>query len=294
MLRLIFSNKNLLIKISLAVVVFLILILLLTFIVREKKFAPPSPAITQNVAPTTKSAPLESVKKATQPIIIPQPHQSRMHVFTYSFSLAGQATKKLLNMVDLTIHHLRHNRYKLGGTYFNSSSGVYTIDCSNYVDHLLRTADPGAYWNLKTQTRCYTPTSKDYYAFFTELSPDKAKHDWLRIEQVKNLVAGDILVFRYKHLSDRRAAGHVMVIMAQPKNLHKQRNVYLVRVSDSAPTRHSNDTRPPHTSGIGIGTLLLKTDSKGKPYAYAWKEGAPWEYDMYFAMARLASPKPHK
>ena len=54
-----------------------------------------------------------------------------------------------------------------------------------------------------------------------------------------------------------------MVVMSKPI---PSDDAYLVRVADSAPSGHSQDTRQSHTSGIGIGTLLLKVNPKtGKP-----------------------------
>lgn len=193
----------------------------------------------------------------------------------------------VMNYVHQTLDRLRYSRYKLGGTYFNLISGVYKVDCSEYVDQLLRNAVPTAYHDLVACVRTPHPTSEDYYVFLSNLLSDQEQHDWYRIESVANLEPGDIIVFRYKKLYFHHAAGHVMVVVNTPILDRIDDDVYLVRVSDSAPSGHSDDTRPPHTSGIGEGTLLLKVDPQtGLPYAYAWKIGAPWEYDMDFAMGR--------
>ena len=79
-----------------------------------------------------------------------------------------------------------------------------------------------------------------------------------------------------------------MVVMDTP--VARSADVFSVRVADSAPTGHSDDTRPPHTSGIGIGTLLLKVDpNTNQPKAYAWNLKAHWENDMKYAMAMPVS-----
>ena len=106
------------------------------------------------------------------------------------------------------------------------------------------------------------------------------------MEDVEGLRPGDILVFRYRG-SHRHShsGGHVMVVMNQPV---RQGNMYLVSVADSASSGHSQDTRTGvHSSGVGIGTLLLRINPKtGQPAAYAWKIGAQWRSNVNFAMAR--------
>ena len=101
---------------------------------------------------------------------------------------------------------------------------------------------------------------------------------------VEKLQPGDILVFRYKNSRGTETGGHVMVVMDKPE---RASDVYFVRVADSAPSRHSEDTRHINESGIGIGTLLLKANPKtGKPSAFAWGVNGYWNKNVKFAMAR--------
>lgn len=194
--------------------------------------------------------------------------------------IVNSMEKQLVAFVHETVDTLSYSSYKLGGRRFDTSNGIYILDCSNYVDHLLKTVTPRAYLSLVNSTGADTPTTQHYYSFFSHLS-DKPKHHWNKIQQVKELQPGDIIVFRYKN-SNR--SGHVMVVMNKPL---RDTNAFLVRVSDSAPSGHSQDTRPRHTSGIGIGTLLLKVNPKtGWPAAYAWKKGGFWQKNVRFAMAR--------
>lgn len=203
---------------------------------------------------------------------------------------AGVAAERLLMQVRNTMHHLKYSYYKLGGTYFNTLKGIYGVDCSDYVDHLLSSADPLAYKSLEHWTKTFKPTSEDYYIFFDAMPNASIWHYWYKVTTVRQLQPGDILVFRYKNLLGRDAYGHVMIVVDAPVLDRHERDAYMVRVSDSAPIGHSDDTRRLHTSGIGIGTLLLKVNPKtGGPEAYAWSLGARWEYDMDFAMAKPMS-----
>lgn len=190
---------------------------------------------------------------------------------------------KLVGFTHKTIDTAKRSYYKLGGTHFDVSRGIYIVDCSNYVDRLLETVSPNAYTSLVNWSGSDKPTSQHYYDLFTELSDESVPY-WGKVAKVNELKPGDILVFRKKNYSKRHTAGHVMVVMdKQPQDT----NTFLVRVADAAPVGHSQDTRPSHTSGIGIGNLLLKVNPKtGEPDAYAWKVGSCWKKNVNFAMAR--------
>jgi cell wall-associated NlpC family hydrolase len=179
---------------------------------------------------------------------------------------------------------LRYSSYKLGGTHIDTENGIYVVDCSSYVDHILNTVYPRAFSRLAAWSGTEKPTSDDFYHYFSDLSADNPRSLWNPIEAVEELRPGDVLVFRNTNNAGDERGGHVMIVMDKPK---RDSNTYTVRVSDAAPSGHSSDTRAPHTSGIGIGTLLLKVNPKTfQPYAYAWKYGAQWKNNVAFAMAR--------
>jgi hypothetical protein len=160
---------------------------------------------------------------------------------------------------------------------------VYILDCSSFVDHILRAVSPHAYSSLVSATGAGTPASQHYYTFFRELEDDPDSY-WNKVEEVKELKAGDILVFRYKNSIGNQTGGHVMVVMDKPI---RDTNVFFVKVADSAPAGHSHDTRSLDDSGIGIGTLLLKANPiTGHPLAFSWGVRGYWNKNVTIAMAR--------
>jgi len=198
-------------------------------------------------------------------------------------SLANSIGQHLVKLVRKTVATLRYSVYKLGGTHFDTSRGVYIVDCSDYVDNLLQTVHPDAYSSLVNSSGSYKPTTEHYYDFFKDLTKDSDGY-WNKINEVKELRPGDILVFRNKNSMGSMVKGHIMIVMDKPI---ADADEYLVRVADSAPVGHSEDTREHHVSGIGIGTLLLKVNPEtGQPYAYAWKVGSHFQRNVNFAMAR--------
>lgn len=197
--------------------------------------------------------------------------------------LMNASELRLTNMIYKIISSLRYSSYKLGGTHIDTSRGVYVVDCSSYVDHILSTAFPRAYASLVNWSGNEKPTSDDYYHYFANLW-SKSYRYWNPVGNIENLRPGDVLVFRNTSTSGYERGGHVMIVMDKPK---KDAGIYEVRVSDAAPSGHSKDTRLPHTSGIGIGTLMLKANpDTSQPSAYAWKLGAQWKHNVAIAMAR--------
>lgn len=193
------------------------------------------------------------------------------------------AKKSIVEFVHNAVSNLRYSVYKFGGNYFNANKGVYVVDCSSFVDQLLKTASPHAYFSLVNASGADKPASQNYYQFFTQLT--QSRYDfWNKVDNVSSLQAGDIVVFRYKNHRGISTGGHVMVVMDKPV---RNTDVYFVRVADSARSRHSQDTRKAHSSGIGVGTLLIKANPRtGHPSAYAWAVGGYWNQNVNIVMAR--------
>lgn len=192
---------------------------------------------------------------------------------------------RLIGFVHKTVANLRYSSYKLGGTRFDTSHGVYVLDCSNFVDHVLQEVYPSAYSDLVNSTGADNPASSHYYHFFNALTAAQSQEQyWNPVADIDQLRPGDVLVFRYKNSRGIQTGGHVMVVMDKPVQVS---DVFFVRIADSAPSGHSEDTRQRHKSGIGIGTLLLKANPKtGRPSAFAWGAGGYWNKNVNFAMAR--------
>ncbi len=198
-------------------------------------------------------------------------------------SFAASIGQRLVSFVHKTVDTIRYSAYKLGGTHFDPSRGIYIVDCSTYVDNILEEVYPRAYSSLVNSVGTDKPTSQHYYDFFNGLN-NRSRHYWNKVDDAAQLQAGDILVFRYKQPHKALTQGHVMVVMDTPTRFH---NAISLQVADSAPVGHSNDTRESHVSGIGIGTMLLKINPRtGEPSAYAWKENSSWKGHVHFAMAR--------
>lgn len=190
--------------------------------------------------------------------------------------------KPLVNFIHKMVNTLHYSSYKLGGSHFDSTHGIYVLDCSNYVDLILKKIHPRAYSRLVNWSKSEKPTTYHYYHFF-KLATGR-QHYWNIIDDAKKLQPGDIIVFRNKKNLRHESNGHIMVVMDKPVG---DKNRLVLRIADSAPYRHSHDTRPFRVSGIGIGTIVLKVNPKtSQPSAYAWSLKSEWKKNVVFAMAR--------
>lgn len=254
--------------------------------------------LTQQKKKNTAKTPIKRTKKysarhmkkkqssTTQKKHLPQIRSNHSSVHSLpTRNFVSSMKEQLVTFVQNTMATLSYSIYKLGGTHFDSSKGIYILDCSSYVDRILKKVYPQAYSSLVYYAGTEKPTTHDYYDFFTDLGGEEA-HYWKRIDTVEQLEPGDIIVFRNKKKSKSITHGHVMVVVDKPI-FNEDSNSYFVRITDSAPSGHSQDTRPSQTSGVGVGTLVLKVNPQTyEPYAYAWKVGSQWKTNVDFAMGR--------
>jgi hypothetical protein len=168
--------------------------------------------------------------------------------------------------------------YGFGGEGDDDGSGA--IDCSGYVNRVLKRAAPRSFAALAELRR--RPRAREYVERI-----ERGGDGWQRIARVADLLPGDVIAWRYEpgHSSkDPRATGHVVVVVDAPEPAGPE--MWRVRVSDSARSGHSYDTRPKGTSGVGAGTMLVAVDSNGGPVATAWSLRGHFDTDETIAMGR--------
>jgi hypothetical protein len=150
----------------------------------------------------------------------------------------------------------------------NDTTGVYLCDCSDYLNTLLKRACPGAYRELPNYQK--SPTTKDYYALFSTLKTRSTPvSSWYRIQDVRNLCPGDVVVWR----NETAGTGHVSLVLSEAAINPSRTSEVLVRVADSTLSPHADDTRAAGDTGIGSGVIGLRIDSKGQATGMYWRGG---------------------
>jgi hypothetical protein len=174
-----------------------------------------------------------------------------------SQNLADAAEEDLQSIKETHYQHKSH---------VDRQAGVFDLDCSGFVDHLLKQIAPEQYKRLPIEARHTRPRAEVYYEFFAGLA-QTAKPGWQVVHRFSDLRRGDIIAWKKETAAQESGdTGHVIIVAASP---NRQNNgPYRLTVYDSTKSPHDNDTRSPGTDGIGKGDLFFYVDSHDTPVAF--------------------------
>lgn len=161
----------------------------------------------------------------------------------------------------------------------------FDVDCSGFIGYLLRRVAPQARRELVAGT-VKRPLAKHFVSFIAGL-PAKGTARWSRIEDVRTLQPGDIIAWTRPADSKSTNTGHVMLVAAPPTR-RGARGVK-VEIFDSTALRHgATDKRTAGSTGVGQGSITLRTDKAGKPLAFRWSPTGTYKYhETEIVMARV-------
>lgn len=204
----------------------------------------------------------------------------------HSLLMRGQIFWKEANRQLTTLN--TETSYYSHSTYMNESTNTRRADCSGYVDYALRRVLPEAYDKVP-HPNTQRPLANDWYNFLKERYQTASTQEsvrWREIIHVRELVPGDLVVWLRPENVSGDNTGHIMIVAAKPTA--GRASEWLVRVTDSTTSPHTNDTRGTTRTGIGAGTIGLKVDGWDRPIAYYWRGGASYNaYDTPIAMGRV-------
>jgi hypothetical protein len=165
--------------------------------------------------------------------------------------LAGNSSllfgQGLADAAEQDLHSVKETHYQ-HKTHIDKTTGVFDVDCSGFVDHLLKRVAPQQYDRLPIEPGHTRPRAEVYYQFFVELA--QTPKPWKK--ETTSQETGD--------------TGHVMVVGATPVRLGNA--VYRLTVYDSTKSPHDNDTRAPGADGIGRGDLFFYVNAQDAPIAF--------------------------
>jgi hypothetical protein len=176
----------------------------------------------------------------------------------------ADAAEKLLG--DIRETHYQHK------TYVVQSAGIYDMDCSGFVDFLLRQVAPEQYVRVPIEPGHARPRAAMFFELLNAL-PGSNVPGWKAVDRLADAQRGDIIAWALT-ASTRKPGdtGHVVIVAAPPvpANLRE----YRIAVYDSSGIRHDDDSRPETTSGIGKGVIIVKVDDRGAPIGFQFNSHA--------------------
>ena len=192
---------------------------------------------------------------------------------------AAEPRSAIMDEVEAQLAGAGATYYEFGGS---GRRGEGALDCSGYTNRVLARAAPRAFASLRALRS--RPRSTEYVERI-ELGGD----GWSRIARVPDLQPGDIIAWRHRPgtpTKDPRSTGHVAFVVGRP--VPDGGGLWRVRVSDSARSGHSDDTRR-GASGVGAGTILVGTTPSGEARAVAWSLRGRFETPEAIALGRPSS-----
>ena len=150
-------------------------------------------------------------------------------------------------------------------TEIDEESGSLRCDCSGLIGYVLRNYFPEAYLSLRGaespwRTRPYSVTY--YETFVSSGEKGSGTGGWRRIRSMMDVQPGDVLAWRKKSIKQGVSTGHTCMIAGLP--IKEPDGRVRVRVIDSTTALHTNDTRPPGTTGVGAGDMWFNVNDAGE------------------------------
>lgn len=178
-----------------------------------------------------------------------------------------RAAGRVLQILERVRSNLRDTRYQ-HHLVVREHSGIYRWDCSLMAGWVLDRASPRSVRHLASTQR---PLAEHFVRTIERAPTDRFARGWQRVDDIREVRAGDVFAWRRPPNFPSRNTGHVGFAIDAPRRVLGLPRGYAIRVADATGSGHENDTRPwPGEGGFGIGTLVFLTDDQGRGTHYGW------------------------
>jgi hypothetical protein len=179
---------------------------------------------------------------------------------------ATRAGARILEVLDAVRDSLVTSKYQ-ASTHVVAKTGTYDWDCSGMAAWVMRRAAPRALATLASSR----PVARDFAHAIERAPIDRARAGWQRIPRVADVLPGDVFAWRRPRGLPSKATGHVGFVLDRPRAVPGIPGAWAVRIADSTSFGHQDDTRADDPDGgFGIGTLVFRTDARGRATSYGW------------------------
>jgi hypothetical protein len=200
-------------------------------------------------------------------------------------TLPGTNRENLADAAQHLFSDMRETHYQ-HKTHVERAEGVYDMDCSGFVDYLLKRIAPGQFGQLHVEPGHARPRATMYFQLLHDLLKQPLR-GWTAVRQLAHAQRGDVIAWELQASTQGPGdTGHVVIVAAAPIQVTEM--IYRVEVYDSSGIRHDDDSRPEQTSGIGRGTITFRVNEKGEPIAFQFNSRAHF-HEEPIAIGRLVS-----
>lgn len=190
----------------------------------------------------------------------------------------GDAAERLLSGMRET--HYQHR------TYADQSRGVYDMDCSGFVDYLLKEIAPSQFAPLRIEPGHTRPRAAMYFDLFTRLNHNPLP-GWEAVPKLSAARRGDIIAWQLTASTGEPGdTGHVVIVASAP--VEQRNDLYRVNVYDSSVIRHDEDSRPEGGNGVGEGVITFRVNASGQPIGFQFNSQAHYHGEP-IAIGRLVN-----
>ena len=190
----------------------------------------------------------------------------------------GNAAERLLSGMRET--HYQHS------THVDRAGGVYDMDCSGFVDYLLKRIAPAQFAQLRIEPGHARPRAAMYFELFKRLHKSPLP-GWEAVQKLGDARRGDIIAWQLVSSTQEPGdTGHVVIVAAAP--IEQTDGLFRVEVYDSSGIRHDDDSRAEGTNGVGKGVITFRVDAFGEPVGFQFNSRAHFHGEP-IAIGRLVN-----
>jgi len=146
-----------------------------------------------------------------------------------------QEAQKIFETMKTT--HYEHK------TVIDENKGLYIVDCSVFVCHVLKKISPLALSSLPIDKSHTHARAKNFYDYFKSLqNGTSSNRHWMAVLSMKELEKGDIIAWKYDPTLQKKDTGHVVIVHERP--VFEVPNLYRIRVMDASKGKHAMIAEP--------------------------------------------------
>lgn len=211
------------------------------------------------------------------------PAATGVHLTNKASGLNG--SENLADSAERLLSEMRETHYQ-HRTYADKSRGVYDMDCSGFVDYLLKEIAPAQFAALRIEPGHTRPRAAIYFDLFTRLNKSPSP-GWEAVPKLSAARRGDILAWQLAaSTAEAGDTGHVVIVAAAP--VEQRNHLYRVEVYDSSVIRHEEDSRPEGANGVGEGVITFRVNANGQPIGFQFNSHAHYHGEP-IAIGRLVN-----